>query len=345
MRYATQTFCLVLLSLQPLASAQHCEPDWCRGYPGWYASGDAIFLQRGKPRSDVLVVADRGTVVNVADDVPLLSSGELRFNEFESGFRTTIGRSFGNGLALEGSFLRVDGWEADRQITTNGFIVSGPDAEGLSPPLPINATIFNADTFFEAIQQSALYESELHSAEINLKASWKHHQFIRSELVGIRYLEVRERFVLASQDEVDSTPAFGMGTYTINTDNNLLGAHYGQELGLPLFGCVLISTKVKAGVFFNDVEMENEIFDNGQVRVRGRDTEDEVCFVGEVNVNLEVKVTNALSVHGGYNCLWVEGVALAPEQNYPLAFSGIHLLNDNGGLFYHGFSAGVQLSR
>lgn len=321
------------------------DPDWCRGYPGWYASGDAIFLHRGGTRGSTIIVADRSTINDRTDDIPLLDASDLRFNDFETGFRTELGRSFGNGLALEGGFMMVDQWNANAEMTTNGLITNTQVAEGLSPPLPFNQAFYNADTFYEAVQQIAYYRSQLTSAEINVKATWQHCQFIRSEYVGIRYFQVRENFTLASQDEVTSTYANGIGTYGVETDNDLLGAQYGQEIGLPLFGCALLTTRAKAGLFVNSSEQETKIVDSGFLKYDARDTEANVAFVGELNVGLNVKVNKFLSVRGGYNFLWVEGLALAPEQGYPVAFTGVSPLNDNGNLFYHGFSIGVQVAR
>jgi hypothetical protein len=374
MRYATRTLCLLLLaaSLTTLGQAQQMEvlrlaaepdagpkldprdlvpvahfgeADWCRGYPGWYANGDALFLKRNEARHEVLVVADRGTLLDLSDDAVLLTTRDLNFNEFETGFRTELGRSFGNGLALEASYFLINEWDAFGQVTSNGLIASSALAEGLSPPLTFNFPFFDADTFYEAVQQTVVYRSELQNAELNLKATWKHHHFVRSEFVGIRYLQVRENFVLTSQDEVTSTPTAGLGTYTIDTDNDLIGGQYGQEFGIPLFGCVLLNTKLKAGLFGNSVEQTTEIIDSGIIRYRARDTEPELSFVGELNFNVDVRLNKLVSAHAGYNLLWVQQVALAPEQNYPLGLAGTSPINDNGHLFYHGFNIGVQIAR
>ena len=341
-------------SPEDIVPVQLCsEPDWCRGYPGWYASGDAIFLKRGAPRRSPLIVADQGTLNDRSDDVELLNAAGLHFIDFESGFRTELGRSFGNGLALEATYLLVDEWDTAEQITTSGLVSSNPLTQGLSPPLQNSLAFYKSDpfdteqagTFYEALQQTVVYQSDLNSAEINVKATWQHCQFIRSEYFGLRYVQVREQFTLTSQDEATSTPANGIATYAVDTDNDLIGAQYGQEIGLPLFGCALLSTRLKGGLFVNSAEQQTEIVDNAILRYRARDTDDEVSFVGELNVGLNVKVNKMLSVRGGYNLIWVEGIALAAEQGYPVGLTGFSPINDNGGLFYHGFSLGVQVAR
>jgi hypothetical protein len=290
-------------------------------------------------------VADQGTILDVTDDRPLLGARDLTFNDYETGFRTELGRSFGSGLSMEGSFFLVNEWDAFAQVTSNGLIAPLPLSEGISPPLPFNQAFFDADTFYEAVQQTVIYRSELQNAELNLKATWRHHHFVRSEFVGIRYLQVREYFQLISQDEVTSTPLDGIGTYTIDTDNDLIGGQYGQEFGIPVLGCALLSTRLKAGLFGNSAEQMTQIVDSGVVVFDSRDTDGELSFVGEINVNFDVRVNKLLTVRGGYNFLWVQGIALAPEQGYPIALTGTSPLNDNGSLFYHGFNIGLQVAR
>jgi hypothetical protein len=322
-------------------------------YPGWYASGDALFLHRGRVRRQTLVVADNGTINNQQDDTPVLDANDLAFNGYETGYRVELGRALGHGLALEGSYFEVSEWDQSAQVTANGMITNDPLLEGLSPPLDnfrafFRSTPFDAEqagTFYQALQQTVTYQSDLRSAELNLKASWQHCQFMRSEFFGVRYLQVRERFSLVSQDEVISTPTNGIGSYNVESDNDLLGAQYGQEFGVTLLGRILLSTRIKAGLFVDTIEQRTSIIDSDVLRYDNIDFESELAFVGELNVGVNIKITELLSARGGYNLMWVEGVALAAEQDYPVAFTNVSPTNDNGGLFYHGFSVGVQLQR
>jgi hypothetical protein len=354
MRHAIRLQLLLVAVCWGAAPLTHAyEPDWCRGYPGWYASGDALFMHRSGPRSSPLILADRGTIDDLGDDTVLFDSEQLTFSNYTSGFRTEIGRSLGNGLAIEGSYFLLHEWDHESRITTNGFITPPPidplnpfgDGEGLSPPLPFALTFYPADTFYEAVEQRVSYESELQGAEINVKATWNHCQFIRSEYVGFRYLNLAERFQVASQDEVFSTPDNGIGFYNVHTDNDLFGLQLGEDVGLPLFGCLLLNAKMKAGLFVNAAEQTTTIIDSNILRYNAREVEEELSFVGELNVSANFKVNRMLSIRGGYNFLWITGVALAAEQGYPVALAGFSPLNDNGRLFLHGFSIGLEIAR
>lgn len=321
-------------------------PDWIRSYPGWYASSDALFLHRNRARDVKLIVDDNGTILDPNDDTPLLTGRALRFSDYEAGYRVELGRSFGNGLALEGSFFQIHEFDTAASLTSNGILNPGPDAEALSPPnFPFDQAIFNADPFFEALQQSIVYSSDILGGEMNLKATWRHHHMVRSEYFGVRYLQVRENFTLFSQDEATSTPTNGFGSYAIDTDNDLVGLQYGQELSIPVFSSVCLSSRLKAGAYVNSTEYNTRVVSNNVVAIDIRDTDANVAFVGELNVNCNVKLTKMLSARAGYNFLWVEGLALAPEQDYPGAFAGTFESNDNGGLFLHGFNVGLELVR
>lgn len=340
------------LSADDIVPVNCCDSALC-AYPGWYVTGDAIFLHRSKARQHTLIVSDNGSINNTDDDTALLDAADLGFDEFETGYRVTIGRSVGHGLALEGSFFKVSEWDEQLQVTSNGTITNDPLLEGLSPPLA-NSLVFyksnpfdteQAGTFYQALQQTVLYQSDLQSSEFNVRASWQHCQFQRSEFFGVRYIQVRENFLLTSQDEVDSTINRGIGTYSVDCDNDLLGAQYGQELGFQFLGCAQLSARLKTGLFCDVIEQRTRIIDNNIQRYDNIDYEAALTFMGELNVGLNIKVTELLSVRGGYNFLWLEGVSLAAEQDYPIAFTGVTDNNNRGGLFYHGFSVGVQLSR
>jgi hypothetical protein len=379
MRYAVTRFCLLLLGCSLCATAtaraEQIEvlnaggaevgmPDgnlvdseilsptaWGHGqpavgaYPGWYASGDALFLHRNHARDLVISVNDRGTILDTADDFPLLTTNDLGFQDFETGYRVELGRSLGHGLALEGSFFQIREWDAYGQVTSNGLLNQGPEPEALSPPISFFAANFDADPFFQALQHTATYMSDVLSAEMNLKAAWQYHSLTGAELYGFRYFRLRERFTLVSQDEAFSTPTDGFGTYDTETDNDLFGFQYGQEASLQLHSLVCMQTKIRAGLFLNNAEQRTQVISNAVLVNDIHEENTDIAFVGELNVNFKFNLTRWASARAGYNFLWVEGVALAPEQDYPLALTGFNQLNDGGGLFLHGFNIGVELSR
>ena len=66
------------------------------------------------------------------------------------------------------------------------------------------------------------------------------------------------------------------------------------------------------------------------------------AFVGDVGVNAYWYFCKKWCATIGYNGIWVDGVALAPDQLdfTTSATSGTHL-NHNGSIFYHGVNGGL----
>ena len=68
-----------------------------------------------------------------------------------------------------------------------------------------------------------------------------------------------------------------------------------------------------------------------------------MAFAGDVGVSVGRHITDRLSARLGYMALWIEGVALAPEQlDNSDPSSGTASLDNSGGVFYHGGFVGLE---
>ena len=69
-----------------------------------------------------------------------------------------------------------------------------------------------------------------------------------------------------------------------------------------------------------------------------------MSFVGGANLSGLYSLSNVWNLRAGYNVMWIEGVALAPDQldfDFAAAPSG-NQLDDGGGMFLHGLNVGVE---
>jgi hypothetical protein len=67
-----------------------------------------------------------------------------------------------------------------------------------------------------------------------------------------------------------------------------------------------------------------------------------VAFVGALNISAGYRFSNVWSVRAGYNLIWIDRVALAPDQ-LNLAFgSDIYPIYTDGGIFLHGVNLGLE---
>jgi len=320
---------------------------WERDFPSWYLRGEALFLQRVGVRDRVITVIDNATFETLTDDVPVITADQLQPDNFQSGWRAEVGRAFGSGLAIEGQYFLVDDWFQQAQFTSNGLFVTDPVIPGdaLSPPdAPPDFAQFPVDDFYQALQHTVDYRSVLLNSEINLRATWRWCNFVRSQLAGVRFAQLREDFFLVSQDDRLSRPDDGFGLYDIRTKNNLIGAQYGEEIMFQVLGTTTLTINGKVGLYANDIEVRRSITNDGVEVVNLMLTDTNLAFLGELGAHLNVKVTDMVSIRGGYNLYWIEGLALAPEQ-YTFNQALLTDVNEHGGLFVHGFSLGLEVRR
>ena len=101
----------------------------------------------------------------------------------------------------------------------------------------------------------------------------------------------------------------------------------------------------KAGVFNNSAQQQTYLADNNNQFVL-RDFSNKanhVAFVGDVSLLGRVQLCECWNLVGGYNVMWISGIARAPEQldftDTPGSGSGIVT---NGNAFLHGVSFGIE---
>jgi len=66
--------------------------------------------------------------------------------------------------------------------------------------------------------------------------------------------------------------------------------------------------------------------------------------VAEFNTNIVWHITERWSLRGGYTLLYIDGVALAPENFDPADLENQPGINVNGDVFLHGVNAGMEFS-
>jgi len=202
------------------------------------------------------------------------------------------------------------------------------------------------------------YTSKLNNVELN----WRHHWMSPgywvhgSWLAGARYVRLEEQFgyftqVLAHTNPLPPNNQRGPAdmNYRVSTTNDMIGFQLGGDLFVSLLPGLMVGSELKAGVFGNLADQSTVITATNlnPALVESRRSQD-VALVAEASVMAVYQVTPWLSLRGGYQALFVDGVALAPENFNtvapfpPVAPSRGPVINDNGNVFYHGFTAGLE---
>jgi hypothetical protein len=292
--------------------------------PGWYAELGAVFLDRDDRINDRALLIDDDPPLNA--DNNFLRTNNIDFN-YEVGPRVILGYDFNQRIAWEAMYYGVYSWDWSANVTALDD-VNVPGDLGLVPALDF----FNADTATVTLD-STFHNFELNRIScLNSCLAW---------LAGFRYVRLTEDFALRTTDFGFLAPG-GSSRYTIDTTNNLYGGQLGFRLR-QLAGDFSFDVLGKAGVYGNTASQKTFVGDDAGFVLRNSETSaTDVAFVGDLAFTGRYHVSSTVALEGGYSVMWIEGLALAPDQLdfTNTATSGQQIDND-GGIFIHGAHAGI----
>jgi hypothetical protein len=285
-----------------------------------YLQLDAIFFTRdARFVNTPLVLLDNNaaTQSNV-----LLSTADISY-QYEPGPRVLLGTEFDGFRAVEASYFGIYNWDYSTTITGDNNL-NLPGDLGLA-----SLGFFNADRY------TVTYNSDIHNAELN----YLHYYGNIAWLVGFRYFNLSEKLSINAFDG-DVGSAF----YNTSTYNNLFGAQLGGRVKQAC-GRWSYDLTGKAGIYDNVIRSSQLVtdFDNASVDRNISKSGNQVSFLGELGLNGSYKFSECLSLRGGYQVYWVEGLALAARQlDFTDTPNSGASLNKTGGMFIHGAHAGLM---
>ena len=277
---------------------------------GWQAWANAIFLTRSNPDQRLVLFAD-GAVFGSQD------------LDFGFGWGPNVGLAYCldrcNSIGVE--FYGIDGW------TSTGQAAGGINVLFPSGAYPVAAGVA---TF--------RYTTSLHNTEINFRHRESNAGWLTT-LAGFRVIEISEEF------GTDFQTGSGLQNYSIDVNNHLYGFQLGALANFRNSGSWFLDSWLKAGVFGNDANQTTTEDFTGvgggtQFAAAGGSS---VAFAGDIGVSVGRRITDRLSARLGYTALWIEGVALAPEQlEVSDIGGGVGGLDKSGGVFYQGGFVGLE---
>jgi hypothetical protein len=215
---------------------------------------------------------------------------------------------------------------ADRALELRYFNVA-PCQSTISSTVP---------PFFQQnpIDFTAIYETQLYNAEVNLRQASMSGDWL-TWLAGFRWLAFSERL------ERRSTGGIQYEKYS--TVNYLCGGQLGADVRLwSRGGPWSVNSIGKVGLFGNSATSRFEVVQ--AIPFPGSANHDaQLAFVGELGVIAAYQWNERLRLRGGYELLWIEGVAVAGDQPAALNIFSGEGINSQGGAFFHGFTGGFEL--
>jgi hypothetical protein len=160
-------------------------------------------------------------------------------------------------------------------------------------------------------------------------------------IYGLRYLRVDEVLnISAEREEVGGTET---GSYQVRAANDL----YGPQFGVRLRHCRgpwSVEGTGKVAVFGNDASTSQVLTDFPDFVLRDvRASDGDVAFLGELNLSLIRQVSDHWFLRGGYNLIWIDGIALAPDQlDFTLASTSGTTIDTDNTMFLHGVNLGIE---
>ena len=133
-------------------------------------------------------------------------------------------------------------------------------------------------------------------------------------LAGFRWVNLGEHLVGTLNPTTFPWEQSYWNFWNNTTTNNLYGFQIGADGKIWERGRFSIGGLVKAGIFDNNAEQTTEISVMAKQQRSGSASTNAVAFVGETGLQCNFQVTQRLLLRAGYEAIWLQGVAVAPDR-------------------------------
>ena len=275
----------------------------CWAGPYWTVRIEELVLQRTTTRNQSLFLDTGGQ--------PLLNSQTNLNFPMEVGLGLDAVCHIPNSWEFEFGYFGLDSWNARNSIPGDSYMV------------------IDSGQAVEVYDALVRYSSAIYLFEMNLRRQITDKVTL---LAGFSAGELDEHY-----------SAFDSYSYVdYSTTNALYGFQIGADWTVFNKGPLRINTLCKAGVYGNSI---HERSDFGTPATDGELKENvgHVAFLGQIGLAATYEFTPRFSARAYYQAVWLDGVALAPEQIGATSFASNTTTIDAGGsLFYHGGGVGLE---
>jgi hypothetical protein len=275
------------------------------------------------------------TSLGVGPAAPIvLSTDNLEFDN-RPGMRLTYALLIAPSTNLEATYMGNFFWRSSAAVNGNGNLFSVLSEFGVTPANGFQDT--------DAADRATIeYSSVLDSTELSVRNRFAEPEgrYHGSWLAGVRYIRLDEQF-----RHFTITP-LGSMDYQVRTFNDLVGFQFGGDLCLRPTPRFLIGMEGKAGIYGNPGEQQTTVTATTLATpLEEREISTQVSFVGEADFFAVYHYNERFSIRGGYQLLYLTGVALGPENfntEPPFVAPRTTFVDVTGEVFYHGFHVGFE---
>lgn len=299
-----------------------CIPQGYAPPLSYYATVDALFWSRSVGGAPLLLDQANQTLIDARNT--------LRFN-VNTMPSLKIGKIIDEYVSIEAGFFGFYGWDANGRTVLDA--VTAPLA---AAPFPNLGVVFNPGD-----SQNFHYASSLTSFELNVREKFTD---CFTALYGFRYLNLNENFVGTYIDQ------FGgfFGDYSTQTHNNLFGGQVGGEYTRCVSSNVNVTLHGNVGLYGNSADTRtagsflNPPFFAPDER---QAFHAQVAFTSQLGGRASIQLTERLAARIGYQVMWLQGVALAPNQSVEsdwIFLNGPAGISTRGQVFMRGALTGLE---
>ena len=153
----------------------------------------------------------------------------------------------------------------------------------------------------------AIYDSKLYNGEVNLRSPLFFDCL--TGIMGFRWSELQEYAGVWGFANSGTSRSWSVSRVA----NDLFGFQIGGNLAVGLAPGFSVSSTVKGGVYSNQLRWQRDAANQLEGTSDSRDQRDgRVAFIGELGVRGTWELAPHLSAFGGYQVMWLSGVAMAP---------------------------------
>jgi len=281
-------------------------------------SADAVGMERVSGRS-VTLIGESGT------GLPVLNANDLNFS-FAAGpqIYCTV---HGNGnWDVEVGYLGIDGYDASAYRVEAGNAIQFVAPGFATAPVAVG----------DALRFD--YFSRLYTAEANLKNRFGDRLTLMG---GFRWAMLAERF----EGSYFQPPPVNTATpfWQNRVDNQLYGFQIGGQAVVFDSGRLRIEAVAKGGLYGNVAFQATTGTPPGAPEVSAIDHC--AAFLGEASFTALWQASEHVALRIGYQALWLDGVALSPNQIHLTdVTTGEASVDAAGTVFFHGAVVGCEIA-
>ena len=310
----------LLISTSILLMSISCQPLFAGELSQDHLSIDLSKLSRDGGNSVTYLYDNNGTVNSSGDDTPLANTGS--FNDAaDLGYRLSGSKNITSNWSVNAGILRTVMDKTDSFSSTS----SVGRLEIFRSPL--------TNEFDAAHSVVANYNSKLSGEELNLVYQLNTKLDV---LLGLSHYKLDERFRITSDD----THTAGVGVYTMNTSNDMLGLQIGlaanhkwsENLGGYLVG--------KIGSYNNDATQSQYVDDSSFTRTNSG-SKSGSSMMYDIRLGINYYYSKQVVLNLGYQSVKLTNVALA-EKHFNTTTTGSNTVDSSSDITWNGLNAGLK---